>query len=287
MAKKWTKVLIAVAVVVFAVAVASGCKKEATPEPAAESATETAAPDIKQDTLTPGKLTIATGEPAFSPWIEDDDPANGEGFESAVAYAVADKLGFAKEDVVWVRTQFEAAITPGPKDFDINLQQFSATEERAQAVDFSSPYYVTSQAVVTNAKSKFADAKTLADLEGAKVGAASGSTSLEVAQEKFKDVAPFNDVDTTVQALDSNQIDAVVTDVPTAYYMIGAQLKDGKLVGEIEGTEGGDELSILLPKDSKLTAAVTQAVDELRADGTLSKLAEQWLVTNAEAVILK
>ncbi|MDR1412400.1 MAG: ABC transporter substrate-binding protein [Actinomycetes bacterium] len=289
--RKWVPLALVLALVLVGAVMVGGCaKNEPAPTPTDTPETsDSTVPDIKNDTLTPGKLTIATGQPAYPPWVEDDKPESGAGFEAAVAYAIADKLGFAKEDVVWVRTDFEAAIAPGPKDFDFNIQQYSATEERRQAVDFSSPYYVTSQAVVTTTDSAFANAKSLADLAGAKVGAASGSSSLEIAQEKFGNdaVAVFNDVDTSVQALSVGQIDAIVVDIPTAHYVISAQIDNGKLVGEIAGSEGGDELAVLLPKDSVLTTAVSAAVDELRADGTLSSLSEQWLVSNADAVVLQ
>ncbi|MBN9611861.1 MAG: transporter substrate-binding domain-containing protein, partial [Actinobacteria bacterium] len=133
-------------------------------------------------TITPGKLTIATGEPAYAPWVIDNDPSSGKGFESAVAYAVAEKLGFAKSAVVWVGAAFEASIAPGPKDWDLNIQQFSVTPEREKAVDFSSPYYTTTQAVVANGGTKAAEAKSIADLKGSVIGVASGTTSLTVAE---------------------------------------------------------------------------------------------------------
>ncbi|MDR1774960.1 MAG: ABC transporter substrate-binding protein [Actinomycetes bacterium] len=292
MFKKAWVLLLVVALVAGAIAVV-GCKKAEVADTTEPEATETAETqggiaDITQLTLVPGKLTVATGEPAYYPWVIDDKPETGEGFEPAVIYAVAEKLGFAKEDVVWTRSQFEAAIAPGPKDFDLNIQQFSITDERKQAVDFSSPYYITSQALVTNSDNAYAGAKTLAELEGAIIGAASGTTSLRVAEEKFADsVNPYNDNDAAIQALNSGQIDAVVLDVPTAYYATAAQLDDGKIIGIIDGTEGGDELGILLAKDSPLTDAVSAAVDELRAESVLSQLAEQWLAANADAVILK
>jgi polar amino acid transport system substrate-binding protein len=289
--KKLLKLLPLVALIVLLTVALASCAKAPEPQPEAEAPTTEAGgviPDIKQETLTPGKLTIATGEPAYSPWVIDDDPGSGEGLEPAVAYAVAEKLGFAKDEVIWVRTQFEDAIKPGPKDFDLNLQQYSINEERSKVVDFSSPYYVTSQAVVTNADNPYANAKSLAELKDAKIGVASGTTSLTIAQEKFGDnVSPFNDNDAAVQALKANQIDAVVFDVPTAFFVSGAELDKGKIIGIIDGSAGGDELAILLPKDSKLTTAVTAAVDALRADGTLDALAEQWLSTNAEVAILK
>jgi len=276
--------LVLLLVLACVIGLAACSKKEAVEELASDGVEV----PVELETLVPGKLTVATGQPAYPPWVEDDeDLESGKGFEVAVTYALAEKLGFAHEDVIWVRTDFEAAIAPGPKDFDLNIQQFSITEERRQVVDFSTPYYVTSQAVVVNADSKFADADSLEALQGAKVGAAAGSTSLEVAQDKFKDVAVFNDNDAAVQALSVGQIDAIVADIPTAYYMIGAQLDDGKLLGEIEGSVGGDELAFLLPKDSPLTAPVSAALDELRADGTLDRLAAEWLVESAGAIVLR
>jgi len=130
------------------------------------------------DYVTDGKLTIATGEPAYYPYVIDDAPESGEGFEAAVAYAVAEQLGFAAEDVVWVRTGFEEAIAPGPKDFDFNLQQYSISAERAESVDFSSPYYAAGQAVITVEGSAAAEATSIADLKDLLIGAASGTTSL-------------------------------------------------------------------------------------------------------------
>ncbi|MDP4634479.1 MAG: transporter substrate-binding domain-containing protein, partial [Pontimonas sp.] len=139
---------------------------------ACSSATE----DSASATITEGKLTIATGEPAYYPYVIDDAPDSGEGFEAAVAYAIAEELGYDAADVVWVRTTFEAAIQPGPKDFDFNLQQYTITEERAQNVDFSTPYYSTPQAVITVESSPAASATSIADLQGLLIGAASGTT---------------------------------------------------------------------------------------------------------------
>lgn len=239
------------------------------------------------ETITEGKLTIATGEPAYTPWVEDDDPESGEGFEAAIAYAVADELGFDEDDVVWIRTQFDTVIAPGPKDFDFNIQQFSANEEREQAVDFSSPYYETAQAIVTVEDSEAADAESLADLEGMKIGAASGSTSVDAVKDDIGvDPDVFNSNEDTVQALIAGNIDALVTDLPTAFYNADAVLDDGVLLGQFESEQGGDELALLLEKDSPLTDAVTEAVDALREDGTLDELAEEWLADKAGAEVL-
>ena len=240
-------------------------------------------------TVTPGKLTIATGEPAYSPWVENNDPASGKGFEAAIAYAVAGKLGFANADVVWVRSTFDAAVAPGAKDWDFNLQQFSITEERRKAVDFSSPYYTTAQAVVSLKGSPVAGATTVAELKGALLGAQTGTTSHRMLTET---VAPttapsvFNNSQDTVQALKGGQVDAIVVDLPTALYLVASELDDGVVVGQFADTSGGDQFGLVLPKGSALTAAVTGAVDALRADGTLDSLTKTWLSETVNVPVL-
>ena len=243
------------------------------------------------DYVTDGKLTIATGEPAYYPYVLDEDPSSGEGFESAVAYAVAEKLGFAEADVVWVGAGFEESIAPGPKDFDLNIQQYSITDDRKEVVDFSSPYYSTPQAVITLEGSSIADATSIADLKGALLGAATGTTSLQVIEDVIQPAtpaAPFNSNDDAVLALQSNQIDGLVVDLPTAFYLTGVTLDGGVLVGQLPPSDGiSDEWGFLLPKDSPLTADVSAAVDALRDDGTLDELADQWLGADAGAPLLK
>lgn len=240
--------------------------------------------------VTEGKLTIATAEPAYFPWVIDDAPENGEGFESAVAYAVADELGFAADDVVWVRTTFDQAIAPGAKDFDFNLQQFSITDERKQAVDFSSPYYETTQVVVTVEGSPAADATSIAELKPLLIGAQTGTTSLAAVEQEIAPDAGaqvFNTNDDAKLALQNGQIDALVVDLPTAFYLTGAELDGGKIVGQLPATSGGDQFGLVLAKDSPLTAKVTAAVDALRADGTLDELAATWLGGDDTAPVLK
>lgn len=241
-------------------------------------------------TLTAGKLTIATGEPAFSPWVENNKPESGEGFEAAVAYAVAEELGFEDDDVVWVRTPFDTVIAPGPKNFDVNIQQFSITPERQEAVDFSSPYYVTSQGVLTVEGTAAAGATSLADLKDVKFGVAAGSNSAKIIEDQVapaQEIGVFNSNDDAIAALTAGQIDAVVTDLPTVLYMAAAVLDKGVVVGQFDTSEGGDEYAFLLPKDSPLTSAVTDAVDTLREDGTLDELAQKWLTEGAGAPVLK
>lgn len=239
--------------------------------------------------LTEGKLTIGTGEPAYYPWVIDDAPESGEGFESAVAYAVADELGFAADDVVWVRTTFDQAIAPGPKDFDFNLQQFSITDDRKKAVDFSSPYYTTTQAVVAVGDSPAASATTIDELKATKVGVASGTTSYTVAKAQLGEdnLNVFNSVDDVVLALKGGQIDAMITDLPGAFYVVGAQLDDGVVTGQFADANGGDDFGIVLPKGSALTADVTKAVDALRDAGTLDELQQKWLSDAVDVPVLK
>jgi len=252
----------------------------------------TPATETTSEYVTDGKLTIGTGQPAYYPWVIDDAPESGEGFEAAIAYAVADQLGFAKDDVVWVRTTFDEAIAPGPKNFDFNLQQYSITDERKQNVDFSSPYYETTQVVITTGASKAASAKSIADLKGLLIGAATGTTSFDAIEQL---IAPttgaqaFNSNDDAKLALESGTVDAIVVDLPTAFYLTGVELTDGIIVGQLPLADGksGDEFGLVLAKGSPLTAKVTAAVDALRDNGTLAEIAATWLADAANAPVLK
>jgi polar amino acid transport system substrate-binding protein len=269
-----TRALAALAVAGLALTACSPASDTAT-EPSA-SASGASCDKATLQTKTPGKLVIATGEPAYEPWVVDNAPESGEGFEAAVAYAAAEKLGYDAVDVQWVRSTFDTAIAPGAKDFDWNLQQFTITEDREKAVNFSSPYYEAPQAIITYPGSPIADAKSLADLDSAKLGAALGSTSLDAAQglATGEEVAVFNDNAAAVSALKNEQIDGLVVDLPTADYLVNVEVEDGVIVGALSAL---DPYGILMAKDSPLTACTTQAVDELRADGTLDELAQKWL----------
>lgn len=238
--------------------------------------------------ITPGKLTFATGETAYEPYVYGDDPASGKGFEAAVAYAVADQLGFAKDDVVWVRTSFESAIAPGPKNFDINIQQYTITDERKQAVDFSTPYYEASQSVVAIKGGKAQGITGIAGLKGLAIGAMTGSTSAATLE---KAIAPttapslYNSNEDAVAALKAGQIDAIVLDTPTAYIAVNAPYIDNSfVVGELPAAGIPDQWGLLLAKNSPLTAKVSAAVDALRNNGTLDELKKQWLSVLTEGV---
>ena len=248
---------------------------------ATASAAATCTPETMK-TLTAGTLTIGTDKPAYQPWFVDDDPSNGKGYESAVAYAIADELGFSKDKVTWVVAPFNTVVAPGKKAFDFDVNQVSISDERKQAVDFSSGYYDVRQAVITYKGSPIDGKTTVADLKGAKLGAQVGTTSYDAAKDQVQptaDVAVFDTNDLAVQALKNKQIDGIVADLPTAFYMTAAQLDDGVIVGQLPLQGEPEQFGAVLDKSSPLTACVTQAVDALRENGTLDTLVTTWLST--------
>jgi polar amino acid transport system substrate-binding protein len=285
--RKITSLLVVLILIlgIGAVMTACGDKEESSAGASNDGGLEAdASNDGGLETVTPGKLTIATGNPAWEPWIINDTPESGEGYEAAVAYAVAEELGFAKEDVLWIRTDFDAAIQPGAKDFDFNLQQFSITAERAEIVDFSSPYYKEPLVVIAKQDSAFAGAKSIADLKDALFGAASGDIAVNYTTEKIaptQTVQVYNNLSDVFAALNSGQIDAAIVGLLTGDYVInieGEQVTDGIVIGSIAGSEDStDGLGLLLEKDSKITAEVSKAIDTLRDNGTLDELRAKWL----------
>ena len=252
-----------------------------------EGTTATAAactPD-QLETTSAGVLTVATDKPAYPPYFEDDEPANGEGFESAVAYAIAKQLGYAPADVKWTVEPFNASFAPGPKDFDFDVNQISITPQREQAVDFSVPYYTANQAVVALKGSDAAKATTLEELKSADLGVQVGTTSLEAVEDVIEpDSKPevFNSSNDVIQALKNEQIDAVVVDLPTALYLTAAQVPAATVVGQFEAP-GGDQWGALLAKESPLTECVSQAIEELEESGELEEITERWMSQAAGA----
>ncbi len=240
-------------------------------------------------TVESGVLTVATGEPAYYPWVIDDAPESGEGFEAAVAYAVAEELGYSAEQVKWIRTTFDGAIAPGPKEFDFNIQQYSITDERKEVVDFSSPYYKANQAIVSFKGSKIegiTDVLGLASVD-AKLGAAVATTSLTVIEDLGINPSVYNDNAGAVTALKNKQIDGIVVDLPTAFYLAAVEIPDGIIVGQIDGSDSGDQgFGLLLSKDNPITGCVSGAVDAITANGTLAAITEEWLADSAGAPVL-
>jgi polar amino acid transport system substrate-binding protein len=254
------------------------------------STTSNACSAANLQTKAPGKLTIATDQPVYEPWFVDDKPENKKGFEGAVAYAVAEKLGYADSQVTWVRAHFDDVISPTPKKFDFDINEFSITDARKKVVDFSTGYYDVSQAVVTVKGSKIAGDTTIASLQSAKLGAQKGTTSYDVIGSVIKpsqSPAVFNTNDLAVQALKNHQIDGLVVDLPTALYIAAAQVKGGIVLGQFASPGTPEQFGLLLEKGSPITSCVSQTVDALRAAGTLKQLETQWLTDSAGAPVLK
>ncbi|MEW2045236.1 ABC transporter substrate-binding protein [Streptomyces sp. NPDC005476] len=274
-------------------ATAVGCAPQ--PEEKAASAPSGSSADTcakgKLATETSGKLTIATDEPAYEPWFEDDKPSNGKGFESAVAYAVAEQLGYDRSAVVWQSVPFNKAFAPGEKTFDFDINQVSISDERKKAVDFSSGYYDVRQAVIALKGTKAAKATSIADLKGLKLGAQVGTTSLNYINDVVKptrEAAVYAKNDQAKSALKNGQVDAVVTDLPTAFYITAAEVTDAEIVGQFENRGGTPEqFGLVLDKGSALTSCVTAAVDALRGNGALAKIEQQWLSDAVDAPVLK
>jgi polar amino acid transport system substrate-binding protein len=285
--------------VIAALSAAVGCGGETaeTPEveataesPEAETPSAECSPETLE-TLAPGTLTIATDEPVFEPWFVDNDPANGQGFEGQIAAAVAEELGFTPDQVEWVRVPFNAAIQPGPKNFDFDINEFSITDERRQAVDFSSPYYDVTQAVIAMENSPAAGATSLADLADVRIGAQVGTTSLAAIEDVIQpSVEPsvYNTNDDAKAALAAGQIDALVLDLPTAFFVTAAEIEGSTLVGQLPQGEGEvEQFGLVLDKDSPLTECVSAAVDSLSATGVLEDAEETWLTQSAGAPVLE
>lgn len=239
-------------------------------------------------TLYPGILTFGADQPVYPPWYMGGDPTNGEGFESALAYAIAAQLSYAPEDVRWVRVSFNAALAPGTKPFDVNLSQFSITDQRRAAVDFSTPYFDVTQAVVTVRGSPAAAAKTLQDLREVRLGAQVGSTSYSAAAA-LDGSTPVEVYHTNVDAkmaLVGGEIDAMVADLPTAF-AVANELNGGVMVGQLPAADDDlEEFGVVLEHGSPLTRCVSWAVDTLRGNGTLSRLQQRWLADAGRAPVL-
>jgi polar amino acid transport system substrate-binding protein len=261
----------------------AGSAANSTPTASAEPAAEACAPD-QLPLVSAGKLTVGTDKPAYPPYFVDDDPSNGKGFESAVAYAVAEKLGLA-DSVKWTVVPFNSSYAPGPKKFDFDINQISITPKRAERVDFSKPYYTAPQAVLALKSSAAASAKSLADLQDAKLGVQVGTTSLDAVNELIKPSSQpqvYNDSNDTVRALKTKRVEAIVTDLPTAFYLTAAEIPEAKITGQFDAP-GGDDWGLVLGKDSKLTPCVDKAVDELESSGELEQITDKWMGGQAGA----
>ncbi|MGI9187410.1 MAG: ABC transporter substrate-binding protein [Gaiellales bacterium] len=236
-----------------------------------------------------GQLTVGTDKPAYPPYFEDDDPSNGKGFESAVAYAIAKQLGFAPDEVKWVVVPFDSSYAPGDKTFDFDVNQISITDARQKVVDFSTPYYTAPQAIIVAKGSPLVGKTTLADFQSAVIGVQVGTTSLDATTSLIKPTAEpkvFNNSNDVVAAFKQKQDDAIVTDLPTALYLTAAVLDNSVVAGQFNAP-GGDQWGALLQKGSELTPCVNKALDAMKADGTLDNLTMTWMAEQAGAPELK
>ncbi len=291
-------------------AAAAGCGSEdgdgdtgVAADTTADTTTETVAEDTcAPETLNlvnPGQLTIGTDNPAFPPWFEGgtpegsdweiNDPATGEGFESAVAYAVAGELGFSEDEVEWTVVPFNQSFRPGPKDFDFDINQISYTAKRAQNVTFSDSYYDVNQAVVALNSSEIADAASIADLADAKLGAPIGTTSYDYIVENVQpsqDPSVYDTLNDGVSALSAGQIDGLVVDLPTAFFITAVQVEDGTIVGQFPSVGEQEYFAMAFELDNPLVDCVNQALAALKEDGTLEQIQQEWLADKAHAPVL-
>jgi polar amino acid transport system substrate-binding protein len=298
------RVRIPLALLVLALAlVAAGCGTEesAPTTPAATGGGTVATNPCAKDQLAlvnDGKLTIGTDNPAYPPWFggtpqgqwKISDPTSGKGFESAVAYGVAQKLGFTKDEVEWTVVPFNNSFKPGPKDFDFDINQISYTPKRAQVVDFSDSYYDVNQSVVALKDSKIANVTSLADLKDAKLGAPVGTTSYDYITENIQPSQQpqvYDTLDAGVAALKAKQIDGLVVDLPTAFYITAVQVPNGKIVGQFPTVGSQEYFGMVLQKDSPLTECVDEGLAELKDSGELAQIQQTWLSDKVSAPVLQ
>jgi polar amino acid transport system substrate-binding protein len=278
---------------------AAGCGGSSDDESAGGGTTTSAASCDKADLnlVNDGQLTVGTDNPAYPPWFGGDekapwkisDPTSGEGFESAVAYAVAEKLGFTKDEVKWIRVAFNTSFAPGPKKFDFDINQISFKPVRAEAVDFSDSYYDVNQALVVVNGTPIANAKSIAALKPYKFGAQLGTTSYDFINDTIqpsKQPSVFDTNDAAVQALKNKQIDGLVVDLPTAFFVSAAQVENSKILGQFE-SPAGEHFGMVFAKDNSLVSCVNDALAKLKADGTLQDIQDKWLSKAAGAPVLK
>ena len=272
---------------------ALGCAPEesSTATDSTANPAQTAAECAQGKTLTDGTLTVATDSPAFEPWFKNNDPSNGKGFESAVAYAVAKQLGFDKSAVTWTKVPFNSSYAPGPKKFDFDINQISITPSRAKVVDFSDGYYTASQGLIALKDSPAAKATSLDDLKDLKLGAQTGTTSLTAIREDIQPTSEplvFQSTNAAKQALLNGQVDAIVADLPTAFFITAVQIPSATIVGQFEQQTGSpEEFGMLFQKGNPLVSCVNQALATMKSDGTLDAIEKKWLSQTVNVPVLQ
>ena len=282
--------------------VAAGCGSKSSESSSSTSTTASAAsctPD-QLNLIKEGQLTLGTDNPAYDPWFSGgtpkgsiwkfNDPTTQKGYESAVAYAIAKKLGFTPAQVKWVVVPFEQLFKPGPKNYDFDVNQVSVTPARAKSVTFSDSYYNTNQALVAIKGTPITKAKTIADLKKYKLGAQVGTTSYDYIVKHIKpdkQPAVYNTSNDVNSGLKSGGIDGIVVDLPTAFIIVGAEeVPNSVVVGSFPAKGGGDHFGAVLAKGNDLVNCVNQALATLKSNGTLKQLQTKW-ISNAGAPVLK
>jgi len=237
-----------------------------------------------------GVLTVGTDTPAFPPWFVDDEPTNGEGFESAVAYAVADELGFSEDQVTWTTVAFNNAFAPGEKDFDFDINQVSITPDRDEAVDFSDGYYDVNQAIVGFADSAAADATSLDDLKGLKLGAQLGTTSLDFINDVIQpeqEAFVYNDNNAAKAALDAQQVDGIVLDLPTAFFVSATEIEGTEVIGQFPASgDQPEQFGMVFEDGNPLRDCVNDALASLKDSGRLDEIEQEWLSDSVDAPVI-
>ena len=292
------KILLALAALAV-VAVASAFTTANSSTPAAASAIPGCAKD-SLNLVADGTLTVGTDNPAYPPWFgggtpkgsswKINDPRTGKGFESAVAYAVAQQLGFTKSQVKWLYTPFSRSFAPGPKSFDFYINQISFTPARSKVVTFSSSYYDVNQAIVVVKGTKIASVRSIKGLKPYKLGAQLGTTSYQYIVRRIRPSsrpAVFPKNDAAVQALKNKQIDGLVVDLPTAFYVTAVQVPNGKILGQFPTTAGGEHFGMVFEKGNSLAGCVNKALANLKRSGALGKIQQTWLAKATGAPVLK
>jgi polar amino acid transport system substrate-binding protein len=287
--------LLFVAALAFA---AAGCGGSSNKSAGGTTTSGSSCAEADLNLVNPGQLTVGTDNPAFPPWFGDkekspwkvSDPRSGEGFESAVAYAVAGKLAFAKSEVKWVVVPFNTSFAPGPKKFDFDINEISYTPARAKVVDFSDSYYDVNQAIVVKKGTKIASATSIADLKPYKLGVQIGTTSYQYIKDHIKpskQPAVYDTNDAAVAALKNGQTDVLVVDLPTAFYVTAVQVPNSKILGQFPTSATGEHFGMVFQKGNSLVRCVNQALSKLKSHGTLKQIQDKWLAKVGGAPVLK
>ncbi len=292
-------IVVALAIVASSTGCGGGNEQEGQASTQAGGSGESACAKDRLELVNPGTLTVGTDNPAYPPWFaggappgskwQINDPSTGKGFESSVAYAVARKLGFSKDEVRWTVVPFNQSFRPGPKDFDFDINQISFTPKRAETVSFSDSYYDVNQAVVALESSKIAAASSVAGLKDAKLGAPIGTTSYDYIVDNVEPKAKpavFDTLNDGVAALKAKQIDGLVVDLPTAFFITAAQVENSKIVGQFPAVGQQEHFGMVFEKGTSLVRCVNRALAALKVDGTLQRIQHKWLAAKASAPVL-